>query len=209
MTAAEKLAVVKQLRPFVDTTIDTDAIYAAFILIAGQAVNNRAYPYDNIDPDRIVESTNMIVGAYTIAAQPDRPRNITVTVTAEDTADTMGTIVVTGTDNDGTAQTETIVPIANVTVNGTKVFKRVNSIVGAGWVIGSTNDTITVGVGELQAVPTKHEYRQCEIAAFLLNKRGAEGQTVHNENGVNRQYEGGNIPASMLADIVPFCGVHA
>ena len=209
MTAAEKLAFVKQLRPFADTTIDTDAIYASFILVAGQAVLNRAFPYDNTDADRIVASTNMIVGAYTIAAQPATPQNVTITVTASDTADTLGTIVVAGLDNDSVAQTETIVPIANITVHGTKVFKRITSIVGAGWAISETNDTITIGVGELKAVPTKYEYRQCEIAAFLLNKRGAEGQTAHNENGVGRSYEGGNIPASMLADIAPYCGVFA
>lgn len=209
MTAAEKLAFVKQLRPFVDTTIDTDAIYASFILVAGQAILNRAFPYDNVDVDRIVAATNMIVGAYTIATQPATPQNVTVTVAASDTADTLGTVVVTGFDNDNVSQTETIVPVANVTVHGTKVFKRVTSIVGAGWAISETNDTITVGVGELKAVPSKYDYRQCEIAAFLLNKRGAEGQTAHSENGVGRSYEGGNIPASMLDDITPYCGVLA
>ena len=35
-------------------------------------------------------------------------------------------------------------------------------------------------------VPRRYGYLQCEIASYLLNKRGAEGQTAHSENGVNR-----------------------
>ena len=56
-------------------------------------------------------------------------------------------------------------------------------------------------------VPTRYENLQCEIATYLLNKRGAEGETVHSENGINRSYENGGIPASMLKQVVPFCGV--
>jgi len=211
MNAAAKLALLKQFRPYNDTTVDTDAIYAVYILMAEKAVLNRLYPYASTDIDRIVESTNMIVGAYTIAAQPPYPVNLSVTVdTDEDTADTMGTIVVTGIGFDGAAATDTITPIANTTVEGTTVFKRLYSVVGAGWVkdaVEGTNDTISVGIGETKVVPSKYEYKQCEIAAFLLNKRGAEGQTGHNENGVSRAYEGGTIPPSMLAEITPYVGV--
>ena len=56
-------------------------------------------------------------------------------------------------------------------------------------------------------VPTKYHYLQVEIAAYMLNKRGAEGQTSHTENGITRQYESGDVPASMLRSITPFCGV--
>ena len=47
---------------------------------------------------------------------------------------------------------------------------------------------------------------QVEIAAYLMNKRGAEGETYHGENGVNRTYENASVPASMLAGVTPFCG---
>ena len=57
------------------------------------------------------------------------------------------------------------------------------------------------------SVPTRYENLQCEIAAYLLNKRGAEGETAHNENGINRSYENGGIPDSMLKQVVPFCRV--
>lgn len=56
-------------------------------------------------------------------------------------------------------------------------------------------------------VPARYQNLQCNIAVYLLNKRGAEGQTSHNENGINRGYENGGIPDSMLREITPFCRV--
>ena len=52
-------------------------------------------------------------------------------------------------------------------------------------------------------VPPKYEYTQVEIAVYLLNKRGAEGQTAHSENGISRTYENADIPASLMREIVP------
>ena len=56
-------------------------------------------------------------------------------------------------------------------------------------------------------VPSKYEMLQCEIAIYLLNKRGAEGETSHSENGISRSYESADVPESMMKDIVPFCSV--
>jgi hypothetical protein len=56
-------------------------------------------------------------------------------------------------------------------------------------------------------VPRRYGYLQCEIANYLLNRRGSEGQTVHNENGINRSYESADVPESMLSEVVPHCGV--
>jgi len=204
MTAAEKLALLKQLT----TTSDTDAVLTAFINQAGQRILNKLYPFQNIDVDRIVESTEMSNGAYALDGQPDVPRNITVTVSAEDTDDTLGIITISGLDINGSSLTEEITPIADRTVDGTSVFSKVYSITGAGWAIDSaegTNDTIEIGVGDLFDVPKKYHYLQCEIAVFLLNKRGAEGQSRHSENGIDRTYDGGDIP--MLKNVVPYAGV--
>jgi hypothetical protein len=55
-------------------------------------------------------------------------------------------------------------------------------------------------------VPERYKLKQIEIAQFLYNKRGAEGETAHNENGVNRTYEGADVPPSMLRGIIPYCG---
>ena len=56
-------------------------------------------------------------------------------------------------------------------------------------------------------VPEKHHARTCEIAVFLINKRGAEGEISHSENGVSRSYESAGIPKSYFVGMVPFCGV--
>ena len=42
---------------------------------------------------------------------------------------------------------------------------------------------------------------------YFLNKRGAEGESVHNENGINRAYESSDLPPSMLREITPIAGV--
>ena len=44
---------------------------------------------------------------------------------------------------------------------------------------------------------------QIEIAVFLYNKLGSEGETSHSENGVSRTYENAHIPDSMLNTIIP------
>ena len=56
-------------------------------------------------------------------------------------------------------------------------------------------------------VPERYRLLQCEIAAYLLNRRGAEGQTAHSENGISRSYENADVPESMMSAIVPSCGV--
>ena len=63
------------------------------------------------------------------------------------------------------------------------------------------------GCREDKNIPSKYDYKVCEIACYLFNKRGAEGQTAHGENGISRSYESAGIPDSMLKDIVPFVGV--
>lgn len=56
-------------------------------------------------------------------------------------------------------------------------------------------------------VPARYEFLQCEIAAYLMNKRGAEGQTAHSENGISRSYESADVPESMLGAVTPMVGV--
>lgn len=59
----------------------------------------------------------------------------------------------------------------------------------------------------VKTVPAQYDTLQCEIAAYLLNKRGAEGQTAHTENGITRSYENADVPSSMLRAIIPQAGV--
>lgn len=37
-------------------------------------------------------------------------------------------------------------------------------------------------------IPSRYDTIQCELAARLFLRRGSEGETTHEENGVNRQY---------------------
>ena len=59
----------------------------------------------------------------------------------------------------------------------------------------------------LDSVPPRYEHLQIEAAAYFLNKRGAEGETIHAENGITRHYEDGDLPPSLVKQIVPLCGV--
>lgn len=59
---------------------------------------------------------------------------------------------------------------------------------------------------EITEVPLQYDYLQVEIAAYMLDKRGAYGQITHSENGIQRQYENADVPYSMLKTITPFCG---
>ena len=59
----------------------------------------------------------------------------------------------------------------------------------------------------VEEVPRRYGYLQCDIATYLLNKRGAEGETSHSENGVSRSYENADVPDSMLSEVTPHCGV--
>lgn len=60
---------------------------------------------------------------------------------------------------------------------------------------------------ELPEVPLRYQNRQLEIAVYLMNKRGAEGQESHKENGIDRTYESASVPASMLEGLLPFCKI--
>jgi hypothetical protein len=113
-------------------------------------------PYTNISAstaavaNRIVASANMKVGTYTVAnASAAWAAGFLVTVTHTEVGggvDTLGTITIAGTDLKGQTITDTITPLNGTVATGTKIFRTVTSVTGAGWVIGTGNDTITVGV---------------------------------------------------------------
>lgn len=56
-------------------------------------------------------------------------------------------------------------------------------------------------------VPEQYGFLQVEIAVYLLNKRGGEGELSHSENGISRSYENGDVPESMMRQVVPMAGV--
>ena len=56
-------------------------------------------------------------------------------------------------------------------------------------------------------VPDRYTAVQLKIASYMLNKRGAEGEIQHIENGIHRNYGSSDIPDGMLAEVVPYCQV--
>lgn len=62
------------------------------------------------------------------------------------------------------------------------------------------------GAPEGASLSPLHEQIQLRIAVELFTKMGAEGQTMHQENGVSRTYEAGDVSPSLLRQIIPVCG---
>lgn len=56
-------------------------------------------------------------------------------------------------------------------------------------------------------VPDKYAMVQLNAACYLYNKRGAEGEIQHIENGIHRNYGASDVPDAMLKDVVPYCQV--
>ena len=59
--------------------------------------------------------------------------------------------------------------------------------------------------------PTEIEDRykdlQVRIAVEMFNKRGAEGETAHSENGVSRTYSSASVSEELLREITPKVGI--
>ena len=127
------------------------------------------------DVARIVTSTAMIVGAYTVAnasAAGGVALNVTVTNTTNGVFDTPGTVDIVGTDIDDQVLLETIIPATNATVQGTQAFKTVVSVTGVGWVTDGTDDDLEVGFGELIGIP---DYMTHDTVLFALLNNVREG----------------------------------
>lgn len=76
--------------------------------------------------------------------------------------------------------------LSYLTIAGEKIIKRAYPY----------DETVT-------EVPRRYGVLQCEIAMYLLNKRGAEGEIAHNENGVNRTYASADVPESLMGEVIP------
>lgn len=165
-TASDTLAAIAAIQTFTNKTLTSPKLNEDVVMSATATQLNKAGTKAatvsrlyNLgapviaDVDRIVTTTNMIVGTYTVAASPDISRNITVSATAVGAADTMGTITVDGTNYLDAVISEVITPIAGSTVAGLKAFKTVTAVTGAGWVINEGNDTITIGIGNEIGMP--------------------------------------------------------
>lgn len=134
------------------------------IALSGLEGTKAVHPIVN---NKIVTSTNMKNGTYTIAAQPVVPALLSVLVTAVTGNDTMGTITFVGTDVNGAALTEAVTPIAGTTVYTVNEFATVTSVTGAGWVINTGNDTIIIGTADIIA-PTGYYFTTLIVVAAAV-----------------------------------------
>lgn len=62
------------------------------------------------------------------------------------------------------------------------------------------------GAPEGATLSPLHEQIQLRIAVELFSKMGAEGQLTHDENGIKRTWEAGDVSPSLLKLIVPCAG---
>ena len=58
-----------------------------------------------------------------------------------------------------------------------------------------------------EEIEPKYKDLQIRIAVEMFNKRGAEGETAHSENGVSRSYASANVSEDLLKEITPKAGV--
>lgn len=57
-----------------------------------------------------------------------------------------------------------------------------------------------------EEMPEKYDYEQIEIAVYMINKRGAEGELIHIEGGTDRHFETADIPVSLRSRITAHTG---
>jgi hypothetical protein len=56
-------------------------------------------------------------------------------------------------------------------------------------------------------IEDKYKDLQIRIAVEMFNKRGAEGEIAHGENGVSRSYSSASVSEELLREITPKAGV--
>lgn len=58
-----------------------------------------------------------------------------------------------------------------------------------------------------EVFPDRYLITSFQIALYLVNRDGSEGQMSHAEGGIMRTYKNANIPEDLLVDVIPFGGV--
>ena len=156
------------------------------------------------DVDRIVTSQDWEDIALTIAAQPDVPRNITVTLTdANDSVSGVCTII--GTDIRGRTITEvmTVALGTGKVFTGTKIFASVTSatISGSSGELNGT-DVVTVGVGNVIGTPMDLDsvatVRHAYLGGTKLTPTVSTGESTSGLNASAGTYDGSKMLHAFL-----------
>lgn len=67
------------------------------------------------------------------------------------------------------------------------------------------NKRFPYGYPSTQTVESQFEIIQCQIALELYCRKGAEGEIIHNENGINRTWKDAVVSKGLLDLIPPYC----
>jgi DNA packaging protein, QLRG family len=54
-----------------------------------------------------------------------------------------------------------------------------------------------------KALPSMYDSLCVRLAVYMYNKQGAEGEISHTENGVSIKWENGDLPESLMSEIIP------
>lgn len=126
----------------------------------GYLLESRHVNYDNIaaaGTTDIVNTVNLTNTSLTVAAQPDVPRSMVVTVVDTTGSIVAGTVTITGVDANGNPVSEVIDCSAGAgTYQGSVPFAVVGSVVTAGFTVlgGGGDETIAVGSSTKLGLPT-------------------------------------------------------
>ncbi|BET21256.1 phage head-tail connector protein [Solobacterium moorei] len=52
-------------------------------------------------------------------------------------------------------------------------------------------------------LPSFYDSLCVRLAVYMFNKQGAEGEISHTENGVSIKWENGDLPESMMSEVIP------
>lgn len=115
--------------------------------------------------------TSFLAGG--VAALAAFPRNITFTTAGTTPADAPATAVVTGTDVDGNALTETVTLAQTATIaSGAKCFKTVTSVAYAA--ADGTDATVAIGFGAVFGLAKKAKVRAGAVAVLAEFAAGSK-----------------------------------
>ena len=126
------------------------------------------------------KATLQTAGTATVAAQPDVPRNLVVTLVDNAGADLAGSVTITGVGIDGAGVSEVFIVVAGtVSYVGSKVFAKVTSVAfDFGATATVTVDTLDVGQGAKLGLGVG-----CQIIKLVSNGTEEVASAVDATNG--------------------------
>ena len=152
------------------------------------------------DVDRIVTSADWADGALTVAAQPDVPRNLTITLTDANDSITGGLCTIVGVDINNRAVSEVMsIAVDGKTFTGTKIFASVTSatISGTTGTPASGTDLVTIGVGNVIGIPfdltASSEVLHAYLGQTKLTPTIATGISTSGVNASAGTYDGAKL----------------